>query len=45
VIVKIPANPDSYRDRSAAAGARVVKGFTFSKGETFSFQRQKVRSF
>jgi hypothetical protein len=44
-IVKTPTNPDSYRDRSDAAGAGLFKGFTFSKGETFSFQRQKVRSF
>jgi hypothetical protein len=34
-IAKIPTNPDSYRDRSAAAGAGLFKGFTFSKGETF----------
>jgi hypothetical protein len=34
-IVKIPTNPDSYRDRGAAAGAGLFKRFTFSKGETF----------
>jgi hypothetical protein len=28
-IVKIPTNPDSYRDRGVAAGAGVVKGLTF----------------
>jgi hypothetical protein len=34
---KYPTNPDSYRDRGAAAGSGLVKGFTFLKGETFLY--------
>jgi hypothetical protein len=34
-IVKIPTNPDSYRDRGAAAGSCVLKVSPFRRGETF----------
>jgi hypothetical protein len=44
-IVKIPTNPDSYRDRGAAAGSGVLKVSPFRRGETIDYSSKILLQF